>query len=241
MRHCGNFPFGAGIMYRSARFDRADALAVQSPFYVAELMRPNATARLAMTDTHANPTIALLQQRRSVSPVGLTGPGPTAAEITTILGIAARVPDHGKLAPWRFIVFEGAALAQAAALISAVYAQDNPQADAARLAQEGKRFTLAPLVIGVVSSAAPHVKIPEWEQVMSAAAAATLLIVAANALNYGTAWLTDWYAYDRRVLDQLGLAPHERMAGLIHIGRALAKPEDRIRPLLSDKIAYFAG
>lgn len=194
-----------------------------------------------MSDTASNPTIALLQQRRSVSPIGLAGPGPSAAQIQTILGIAARVPDHGKLAPWRFVIFEGEARVQAGAVIGAVFAQDNPQADAARLAQERQRLCLAPLVIGVVSCAAPHVKIPEWEQVMSAGAAATLLIVAANALGFGTAWLTDWFAYDRRVLTALGLAPHERIAGFVHIGRAAVRPDDRVRPVLAHKITVFGG
>ena len=189
----------------------------------------------------ANPMLALLQKRRSVSPAGLAAPGPTQAELQTMLAIAARVPDHGKLAPWRFIVFEGAARHAAGAVIAGVFAQDNPWADATRLAIEQRRLVQAPLVIGVVSCAAPHVKIPEWEQVMSAGAVCTLLIVAANASGYGTAWLTDWFAYDRRVLDRLGLASHERMAGFVHVGTAQVTPDDRLRPVLSEKITYFAA
>jgi nitroreductase len=187
----------------------------------------------------ARDAIALLRTRRSVSPPGLSGPGPTGAEIEAMLTIAMRVPDHGKLAPWRFIVFEGEARLRAGALIAQVFAADNPEAEASRLALEERRLAHAPLVIGVVSRAAPHVKIPEWEQQMSAGAACTLLVTAANALGYATAWLTEWYAYDRRVLARLGLADHERMAGFIHIGRALAKPEDRPRPALADKATYF--
>ena len=87
-------------------------------------------------------------------------------------------------------------------------------------------------MIGVVSSAAPHAKIPEWEQLMSAGAAAMNLMVAANALGFRTVWLTEWYAYDRRILDAIGLEPHERMAGFVHLGHAEEIPPDRPRPEL---------
>lgn len=183
--------------------------------------------------------LALLQTRRSVSPAGLAAPGPSRSEIETILAVATRVPDHGKLTPWRFIVFEGEARQRGGAVIGAVFAAGDPGVDAARLALEERRFMLAPLVIGVVSCAAPHAKIPEWEQQMSAGAVCTLLIAAANALGYSTCWLTGWFAYDRRALSGLGLAPGERIAGFIHIGTASAKPEDRPRPALADKVTYF--
>ena len=183
--------------------------------------------------------IQLLQRRRSVSPLGLVGPGPTAAEIDVLMSIATRVPDHGKLTPWRFIVFAGDARARAGLIIADVYKSDNPSADIERLAQEERRLALAPLVIGVVSQAAPHLKIPQWEQTLSAAAATTLLVIAANALGYATAWLTEWYAYDRRVLARLGLSSAERMAGFVHIGRAKQPPLDRPRPPLAEKVLYF--
>ena len=189
--------------------------------------------------TSSSELITLLRARRSVSPPGMTGPGPSAAEIGTILAIASRVPDHGKLTPWRFIVFEGAARLRAGALFAEIFAGDNPGADAARLAIEERRLAQAPLVIGVVSRAAPHVKIPEWEQMMSAGAAATLLVLAANALGYATCWLTEWPAYDRRALTRLGLAGHERMAGFVHIGKAKEPPQDRPRPALAEKVTYF--
>ena len=99
----------------------------------------------------------------------------------------------------------------------------------------------APLVIAVVSRAAPHGKIPEWEQVLSAGAAAMGLVLAAHALGYGANWITEWYAYDRTVLDALGLAPHERMAGFIHIGRPPGPPEDRPRPPLDEIVVRFTA
>ena len=192
-----------------------------------------------MTDTAENPTIALLQHRRSVPPTLLAGPGPDAAELDTILGIAARVPDHGKLAPWRFIVFEGAARERAGAAIAAIFAADNPDAPAPRLDIERKRLALAPTVVAVVSRAAPHAKIPEWEQLMSAGAASMNLVIAANALGFATSWLTEWYAYDARVGAALGLAPGERIVGFVHLGRATATVEDRVRPVLAELVSRF--
>ena len=187
----------------------------------------------------AHAALRLLQTRRSVSPAGLTAPGPSQAEIETLLTVAMRVPDHGKLTPWRFIVFAGEARLRAGAVIAEVFAADNPEAEAARLDLERNRLAHAPLVIGVVSQAAPHVKIPEWEQQLSAGAVCTLLTVAANTLGYATCWLTEWYAYDRRVLARLGLAAQERMAGFLHIGSAGEKPQDRPRPALADKVTYY--
>src|SRR5580704_11366018 len=116
--------------------------------------------------------IALLSTRRSVKPIELTAPGPSPAELETLLTIASRVPDHGKLTPWRFIVFEGSAREKAGEAIAATFRQTNPQATEDQLAFERNRLARAPLVIAVVSRAAPHVKIPEWEQVLSAGAAA---------------------------------------------------------------------
>ena len=175
----------------------------------------------------------LLKTRRSVKPIEMDGPGPSAAEIDTILTIASRVPDHGKLAPWRFIVFESDARRSAGEKLAVVFKANNPQATDDQVAFERNRLARAPLVIAVVSRAAPHAKIPEWEQQMSAGAAAMNLVIAANAMGYATAWLTEWYAYDRKVLDALGLAPHERMAGFVHIGKPQKPPVDRERPQLA--------
>ncbi|MGL4495350.1 MAG: nitroreductase family protein [Beijerinckiaceae bacterium] len=181
----------------------------------------------------------LLQTRRSLAPHKMIGPGPTTAEIETILGVASRVPDHGKLAPWRFIVFEGDGRGRGDAVISAVFAQKNPAADEDRKAIERGRLSRAPVVIAVVSKAAPHVKIPEWEQVMSAGAATMNLVWAANALGFTTAWLTEWFAFDRDVLDGLGLAPHEKIAGFVHIGTRGEPADDRPRPALADIVTRF--
>ena len=187
----------------------------------------------------SNSTLELLKIRRSVKPMLMSNGGPGAAEIETILGVAARTPDHGKLVPWRFIIFEGEARMRAGELIASVFRADNPRADADTIAFEAKRLSRAPVVIGVVSSAQAHGKIPEWEQVLSVGAVCMNLMVAANALGYGTNWLTEWYGYDRRVLDGLGLKPHERMAGFIHIGKSDSPTQERERPVLADIVARF--
>jgi nitroreductase len=181
----------------------------------------------------------LLKTRRSFKAVELSSPGPSAAEIDTLITVASRVPDHGKLAPWRFIVFEGDARRAAGEAIALAFRAKYPDAKPEQVEAERERLTRAPLVIAVVSRAAPHVK-TEWEQVLSSGAAAMNLVTAAHALGYGANWITEWYAYDRAVLDALGLAPHERIAGFIHIGRPPGPPEDRPRPPLAEIATRFA-
>jgi nitroreductase len=194
---------------------------------------------LKSSDENMNDTIKLLASRRSAPPLLMHGPGPDARELQTILALAARVPDHGKLAPWRFIVFEGEGLERASVVVAEAFARREPQADAARIDSERGRFARSPLVIAVVSRAAPHVKIPLWEQELSAGAACMALTVAATALGFRTAWVTGWYAYDPEVLKGFGLAEHEKIAGYIHIGRVDAPVEDRARPNLAELITRF--
>ena len=185
--------------------------------------------------------LQLLKTRRSVKPMELAGPAPSAAEIDTLLGIASRVPDHGKLTPWRFIVFTGDARAAAGEAIASAFRADCPDATPEQIEFERARLARAPLVIAVVSRAAPHVKIPEWEQQLSAGASAMSLVFAAHALGYAASWITEWYAYDRRVLDALGVAVNERIAGFVHIGRPARPPEDRPRPALATVVTHFKG
>ena len=183
--------------------------------------------------------ISLLKTRRSIKPVELAGPGLAAAEVETLLTIASRVPDHGKLVPWRFIVFDGDARLAAGEAIAAAFRAKYPDAKPEQIDYERKRLARAPLVVAVVSRAAPHAKIPEWEQVLSAGAAAMSLVFAAHALGFAANWITEWYAYDRTVLDALGLAPHEKIAGFIHIGRQAAPADDRPRPSLSEIVTRY--
>jgi nitroreductase len=183
--------------------------------------------------------IELLKIRRSVKPREMSEPGPSPAELETILTIGARVPDHGKLTPWRFIVFEGGARVRAGEVIARVFARKNPQATAADIEVEKHRLTDAPLVIGVVSFTKPHPKVPPWEQELSAGASAMNMVTAATALGYGACWLTGWFAFDRDVLDGLGLRADEKLAGFIHIGTQTKPNEDRPRPALSDIVTRF--
>jgi nitroreductase len=187
-----------------------------------------------------NEMIRLLQRRRSLAPAHLSEPGPSAVEVETLLTVASRVPDHGKLTPWRFIVFEGEARQRAGRIALQIkLADDRGLAEAAQATELG-RFSAAPLVIAVVSRAAPHIKIPEWEQVLSAGAVCMNLTVAAQALGYATTWLTEWCAYDRRFATAIGLSDHERIAGFIHIGRPKFDPQDRPRPALAEIVTRFA-
>jgi nitroreductase len=184
--------------------------------------------------------LQLLKTRRSVKPMELTGPAPSEAEIASLLTIASRVPDHGKLKPWRFIVFEGNARIAAGAAIAAAFRSNRPDATPEQIEFERNRLARAPLVIAVVSRAGPHVKIPEWEQQLSAGASAMSLVFAAHAMGYAASWITEWYAYDRHVLDALGLSANERMAGFVHIGRSAKPAEDRDRPALDEIVTRYS-
>ena len=183
--------------------------------------------------------IDLLKIRRSVKPREMSAPGPSPADLETILTIGARVPDHGKPTPWRFIVFEGDARGRAGEVIASVFARKNPQALPAEIDAERRRLTDAPLVIGVVSFTKPHPKVPPWEQELSAGASAMNIVTAASALGYGACWLTGWFAFDRDVLDGLGLKPDEKFAGFIHIGTTSKPSEHRPRHALADIVTRF--
>jgi nitroreductase len=185
--------------------------------------------------------IDLLKTRRSVKPMEMVGPAPSREEIDTLLSIASRVPDHGKLAPWRYIVFAGPARLTAGEKIAAVFRASRTDATAEQIEFERQRLARAPLVIAVVSRAAPHAKIPEWEQQLSAGASTMALVIAAHAMGFAASWITEWYAYDRRVLDALSLAANERIAGFVHIGRTEKPAEDRERPKLGDIVSYYGG
>jgi len=181
----------------------------------------------------------LLSTRRSVPPVSLAGPGPNADELATLLKIASRVPDHGKLAPWRFIVFQGEARERAGQIVADGFKRREPQADDTRIAAEAKRMTMAPLIIGVVSTAKEGAKVPAWEQELSAGAVCMNILLAAKGLGFDGSWLTNWFSYDRDVLAQFGVREGERIAGFIHIGRAAQVPDDRPRPDLAQIVSYF--
>lgn len=185
-------------------------------------------------------TLDFLLRRRSVKPAQMTAPGPTPAELDLILTAAARVPDHKKMVPWRFIVFEGEGRNRFGDILADVCAIEEKDAPSPqRLATERARFLDAPLVVGVISRITPHPGAPDWEQELSAGAACFNLCLAANALGYASNWLTGWYAFSPGVAARLGLGAHERVAGFVYVGTAKEIPEDRERPALSDIVTRF--
>ncbi len=187
-----------------------------------------------------NATLHLLRTRRSVKPQMLGAPGPTPAEVEAILSIATRVPDHKKLAPWRFILFEGEARAGMGRVFAeACVAEEREPPSAIRLDTERQRFLRAPLVIGVVSRVVATPGAPEWEQILSAGAACLNACLAANAMGYGTCWITEWIAYSPHVRAALSLGVSERIAGFVYIGTATERPEERERPALADLVTRW--
>lgn len=185
-------------------------------------------------------TLELLKTRRSVKPAAMAAPGPTPAELEAILACAARVPDHKKLVPWRFIVFEGEArVAFGDVLARTLAAEERDAPSQMRLETERERLMRAPTVVSVISRVVPSVGAPEWEQILSCGAAAFNLCLAANALGYGTCWITEWYAYSPGVRAALKLAENERVAGFVYIGTARERQPDRERPVLSDIVSRW--
>ena len=188
-----------------------------------------------------NSLFEFLSVRRSIKPDKLAAPGPTAGELTRILTAGTRVPDHKKMAPWRFIVFEGEARAKAGEIFADACQKEDKEAPShVRLDLERGRFLRAPMVIAVVSVIRPG-KAPEWEQVLSAGAACYNTCLAANALGFGTCWITEWIAYSPAVKAGLGLSDNERIAGFLYIGRATEKPDDRERPDLAGIVSHFGA
>ena len=174
--------------------------------------------------------LTLLATRRSASVKAMTGPGPSPEQLTRLLQIAVRVPDHGKLAPWRFILFEGEARGRFGEVLAARWRELHPDHGEATVAQARGFFERAPAVLAVVSCAAPHVKIPEWEQVLSAGAVCQNILVAATAMGLGCQWNTDWCAYDEKTRAAMGLEVHENIAGFIYLGTPSEPATDRPRP-----------
>lgn len=189
-----------------------------------------------------NHTLSLLTTRRSVKAASLVAPGPNTAELEQILTCAARVPDHKRLVPWRFMIFEGDARARFGEVLATTLAAEEAEAPSAvRLETERGRFLRAPMVIAVISRTVPSQGAPEWEQILSAGAAVFNLCLAANALGYGTCWITEWYAYSAGVRKALGLAANERVAGFVYVGTPTERQPDRERPVLADIVSRWQG
>jgi nitroreductase len=178
--------------------------------------------------------LELLLTRRSVKAGMLGEPGPSPEQLRTILTAAARAPDHKKLVPWRFMIFQGEARAAFGdVLAGACTGEEKEPPSAVRLETERTRLLRAPCVVAVVSHVVPNAAAPEWEQVLSCGAVCMNLCLAANAMGFATCWLTEWYAYSPAVRAALKLADNEKVAGFIYIGTARERPDDRERPDLA--------
>jgi nitroreductase len=180
-----------------------------------------------------------LLTRRSVGIAFLREPGPNPAELEQILTIGTRVPDHGKITPWRLVIIAGDDRAKAGAALADIAARNTPDLDEASLDIERQRFLPAPLTIGVISSPQPHPKVPEFEQLLSAGNVAFNLVHAAFALGFAASWVTRWYAFDAAAAAMLGARDGERFVGFVHIGTPATVIEDRPRPALADIVSYW--
>jgi nitroreductase len=182
------------------------------------------SARVGQIEATMKALDALLT-RQSVPPAFLREPGPDDATLERIVAAGAAAPDHGRLRPWRFIVIRGAARTRLGEVFAQALLKRQPDAPAAALEQERTRPLRAPLLVAVAAKVNPqHPKIPEIEQILSTAAAAQNILLAAHAEGFGAKWLTGANAYDEHVKSALGLAPHDRLIGFIHIGTIEGSP-----------------
>ncbi|MEL6780866.1 MAG: nitroreductase [Pseudomonadota bacterium] len=180
-----------------------------------------------------------LARRRSAGKRTLRAPGPDPETLNEILRVAARVPDHRRLEPWRFIVFEGDRREAFGTILADIKASNEEDADDKTLQEERDRFLRAPVVIAVISSPDVAHKTPVWEQELSCGAVCQNLLIAANAAGWAGCWLTEWIAYDAGVSDALGLGEHERVAGFVYLGTCEARPPERPRPDMATKISRW--
>jgi len=187
------------------------------------------------------PVLDFLLARRSAPIQELSEPGPNAEEIETILRVATRVPDHGMLTPWRFILYRGESRVEVGEKLAELAEKLGGPLSDARRQQELTRFSRAPLVIGVVSSPKESIKFPEWEMFLSGAMVALNLMHAANALGFGTNMITNWYSDKEEGRRILGLAPHERVIGFVHIGSHPRNTPDRPRPDVAGLVSEYSG
>lgn len=187
------------------------------------------------------PVIDFLLTRRSAPIQELAEPAPSDAEIETILRIATRVPDHGQLTPWRFIIYRGENRVTVGKMLAELAEKREGPLSEARQQQELTRFSRAPLVIGVISTPRKNTKIPQWEMFLSGGMAALNLVHAANALGYGTNIITNWYSDLEEGRRILGLASHERVIGFVHIGSHSRDTPDRPRPEIGPLVSQYTG
>ncbi|MBB44349.1 MAG: nitroreductase [Rhodospirillaceae bacterium] len=182
-----------------------------------------------------------LLSRRSVVVRNMIEPGPTEKDLTKILSAGMRVPDHGRLAPWRFKIIRGKFRNELGSILVNAYKNNNPNYIEEQLEIERERFNRAPIVILVISVTNPEHKIPEWEQILSSGAACQNILTSALSMGYAAQWITEWYAYDKNVTAPLGLKNKDRVAGFIYLGTRAEEPQDRTRPEYNDVVSEWIG
>jgi nitroreductase len=195
---------------------------------------PQVSEQVSQSAMKIQPVIDFMQNRRSVPAKTMGGPGPSGEEIRQMAEIAARVPDHGKIAPWRFVEYSQLAKARLDKLIVARALENQPNLDGEALAIESNRMSRSPTVIGLISAPKNHPKVPVWEQELSCGAVGMNWLIAANAFGYDAQWLTEWIAFDEALAIPLGVGGGERLAGFIHIGTRTMPKTERDRPRLED-------
>jgi nitroreductase len=173
--------------------------------------------------------VALLHTRRSGKPRDMIAPGPDAAHLRSIMEAAIRVPDHGKLAPWRFVIIGADQRTALADLLTSAYRAEKPEAGRLEIEAMAQFAHQAPVLVVALSKPVQHSKIPAWEQELSAGAACMTLLTAAHALGFVGSWLTGWPAYSDAVRDAFGEGD-ERIAGFLFIGSPSRPLEERPRP-----------
>lgn len=183
--------------------------------------------------------LEFLEARRSVPAKQLAAPAPSAREQDALLALAVRVPDHGRLVPFRFVRIEGDARLALGAKIAEISRRRSPGAPDAVIEKDRGRFAQAPLVLTVVARLTPGHKVPEQEQLLSAGAVCMNLLLGAQAMGYGAQWLTAWMAYDRDVGALFGLGENERIVGFVHVGTPTAEAPERERPDARGLVADF--
>ncbi len=182
--------------------------------------------------------LALLRTRRSGKPRDMVAPGPDAAQLRTMLEAAMRVPDHGKLAPWRFVIVGAEKRTQLAALIADAYRTEKPEAGRLEIEAMESFAHQAPTLVVALSAIATDSKIPAWEQQLSAGAACMNLLNAVHASGFVAGWLTGWAAYSDAVRAAFG-GPGERIAGFIFIGSPGRELEERARPAYETIVRHW--
>lgn len=183
--------------------------------------------------------IDFLLKRRSIVVRNMIEPGPSEEELDMILRASLRVPDHGKMGPWRFILLRGDAQVRFGEVVGEAYRKANPDAIDEQVEIERERFQRAPLVIAVVSRVQKEHKIPVWEQELSSGAACMNMLNASLALGFAAQWITEWPAYNADVASALGLGDNERIAGFVYVGSAANAPDERGRPELGDIVSEW--